>query len=188
MVENTTYPITVNSTDSRMQRIFAILRNDCVNEFCMNRTGDLQDQYAPDSMQPIHQSEDLNATFNALATSMSNSIRSNANNGTPVIGTVGVTVYNIYWTWICIPFIGFCGGSCFLSLTIFRTKAHDLHLWNLARSLYLSLAHRQSPFREKTLARGWRKGQRRHISHRLNQLATSDKPKLQLNCTPRFLS
>jgi len=56
----------------------------------MNRTGGLQDQYAPDSMRPIYQSEDLNATFNALATSMSNSIRSNADNGTSVIGTVGV--------------------------------------------------------------------------------------------------
>jgi len=85
-------------------------------------TGGLQDQYAPDSMQPIYQSEDLNATSNALATSMSNSIRSNDDNGTSVIGTVGVTVYNIHWTWICIPFIGFCDSSCFLSLMIFRTK------------------------------------------------------------------
>lgn len=50
-------------------------------------------------MQPMYQSEHLNATLR-------NSIRSNADNGASIIGTAGITVYKIRWAWICIPFIG----------------------------------------------------------------------------------
>jgi hypothetical protein len=95
-------------------------------------------------MQLIYPSKDLNATFNTLATSMSNSIRSNSDNGTLSLAQSA-----------SLSTILTGRGSAFpLSVSV---AAAASYLWrfsaqrpmisaygSLARSLYLSLAHKRS--------------------------------------------
>lgn len=88
-----------------------------------------QDQYSPNSMQPIYQSQDLDTTFSALAMSMTNSMRANDDNRTLVYGTSGITVYKVHWIWITLPLISVLGGCVFLALAIFYTRLYNLSIW-----------------------------------------------------------
>ncbi|KAE9369962.1 hypothetical protein N431DRAFT_511930 [Stipitochalara longipes BDJ] len=85
--------------------------------------------HQPNSMQLIYDSGDLNTTFAGLATSMTNSIRSNDDSGTLVEGTVGITVYNVRLKWMSLPMIAVFGGFLLLALTVFYTHLRGLPIW-----------------------------------------------------------
>jgi len=87
------------------------------------------DQFYPNSMQPIHESRDLDATFTGLAMSMSNSIRANDDYQTLVLGTTNITVYKIHWQWLALPFINLLGGCFLLAFTIFYTHRQAIPIW-----------------------------------------------------------
>lgn len=85
--------------------------------------------HTPNSMKLIYDSGDLNTTFTGLAMSMSNSIRSNDDNGTLAEGTVGITVYIVRLKWISLPMIAVFGGFLLLALTVFYTHRRGLPIW-----------------------------------------------------------
>lgn len=107
-----------------------------------------QVQYEPGVMQALFGSKDLNATFTALAVSMSNAIRTGADetfDGVPisVIGSKGdiVTFYRIVWPWISLHCFIVAVGIVFMVLTIWENKRHgwEVPLW---RSSGLAIASR----------------------------------------------
>lgn len=90
-----------------------------------------QPQFAPSIMQALVSSEDLDGTFTALATSMSNAIRRGADesfNGvsSTVTGEKGtvVTLYNIVWPWISLHVVVTAAGLVFLVMTIRENQRH----------------------------------------------------------------
>ncbi|KFY03519.1 hypothetical protein V490_00168 [Pseudogymnoascus sp. VKM F-3557] len=84
---------------------------------------------SPNSMEPIYESPDLEATFTNLAMSMSNSIRANDDNQTVVSGTNNITIYKISWQWLALPLANLVGGCIILSLTIFYTHRQSIPIW-----------------------------------------------------------
>ncbi|KAL1392686.1 hypothetical protein HDK64DRAFT_251005 [Phyllosticta capitalensis] len=86
-------------------------------------------QFGPNAMKPLYDSTDLNETFTQLASSMSNSIRSNADNGTVVYGKIQVTVYKVHWPWIALPILECIGACAFLALTILKSRQLQTPLW-----------------------------------------------------------
>lgn len=98
------------------------------NGFYMN---DSQIKYEPSIMQALFASQDLNATFTALAASMSNAIRTGADetfDGVPrvVTGNKGEwkTFYRVVWPWISLHCFIVATGVVFLLLTIRENKKH----------------------------------------------------------------
>lgn len=88
-------------------------------------------QYRPSIMQPLFDSQDLDATFTALATSMSNAIRSGADEifegvSNIVTGSKGdvTTFYRVVWPWISLHCFIVAAGMVFLLLTIRENKRH----------------------------------------------------------------
>ncbi|KAL1850779.1 hypothetical protein Daus18300_012787 [Diaporthe australafricana] len=97
-----------------------------------------QVQYEPGIMQALYSSNDLNATFAALAASMSNAIRTGADGAldgasTSVIGMKGeiTTFYEIVWPWISLHCILIVGGLVFLGVTIWENQKQSevVPLW-----------------------------------------------------------
>jgi len=86
-----------------------------------NGIGALGNMYYPSSLQPIYESDDLNATFAALATSITNSIRANSDYELKAAGRMGttVTLYTIRWMWLILPFTLIIFGHVF---------AHEGHM------------------------------------------------------------
>jgi hypothetical protein len=84
---------------------------------------------SPNSMEPIYESPDLDATFTNLAMSMSNSIRTNDDDQTFVFGTNNVTVYKISWQWLALPFANLVGGCILLAVTMFSTYRQSIPIW-----------------------------------------------------------
>jgi hypothetical protein len=123
--------VAINAIGSAMSDVFVdtTLNGTGASGYYLTAQESFADEYSPQSMQPIYKSSDLNSTFNVLATSMTNNMRSNDDNGTLVEGSVGVVVYKIRWPWICLPFINLIGSGIFLAIVIQRTKTHNLRTW-----------------------------------------------------------
>lgn len=99
-----------------------------LNGYYMNNT-DIQ--YEPSIMQALFASQDLNATFTALAASMSNAIRTGADETFDgilqvVTGSKGdlTTFYRVVWPWISLHCFIVVTGVVFLLLTIRENKKH----------------------------------------------------------------
>ncbi|GME48285.1 hypothetical protein BKCO1_1130001 [Neofusicoccum parvum] len=97
-----------------------------INGWYMNST---TIQYKPSAIQPFYKSDDLNATFKTLATSMTNALRSDADsdgvgsNSPQQAGETGrvVTYYRIRWPWIALHCAVVVGAAVFLGLTIWES-------------------------------------------------------------------
>lgn len=63
---------------------------------------------------------DFNETIRAMALTLSNTMRANADNSTTVTGRVNIPVYKIRWPWI---------SAYFLAWTIFETRRHGVPIW-----------------------------------------------------------
>lgn len=94
---------------------------------------DTEIQYKPDIMQALFASQDLNATFTALAASMSNAIRTGADETFDgilqvVTGSKGdlTTFYRVVWPWVSLHCFIVVTGVVFLMLTIRKNKKHGL--------------------------------------------------------------
>jgi hypothetical protein len=122
--------IAINAIASGMREVFVDSNiNDSLigaNGFMVTSSSGAEVQFSPQSMQPIHQSSDLNSTFNILATSLTNNMRSNDDNSALVTGSMGIVVYRIRWPWICLPFINVIGTGIFLAIVIRHTRTHNL--------------------------------------------------------------
>lgn len=97
-----------------------------LNGFYMNSS---QVQYSPGVMQALFSSEDLNATFTALAASMNNAIRTGADDdfdgaAGDVAGQKGElrTFYRIAWPWISLQGLMVAAGMVFLVVTVMENK------------------------------------------------------------------
>lgn len=123
--------VSINAIGSGMETVFVGSNSSATGAtgFALIGPDGVLRQYAPESMQPIYQSTDLNELFNNLAVSMTNNMRSNDDNGTTVVGTTGITVYEIRWPWISLPLIGVILGCVFLAITAGFTKAQNLPIW-----------------------------------------------------------
>ncbi|QSZ32546.1 hypothetical protein DSL72_002124 [Monilinia vaccinii-corymbosi] len=81
-------------------------------------------QFKPSSMQAFNTSNDLPATFESLAKSMSNSIRANDDGGKLETATNHemVTFYKIEWKWISLHCVFIIAAVVFTALTIYQTR------------------------------------------------------------------
>lgn len=136
-----------------------------LNGYYVNAT---QTQYKPGVMQALLSSRDLNATFTALAASMSNAIRTGADESSDsvpdiVTGLKGdvKTFYKIVWPWIILHCIIVSVGVAFLFVTIRENQRHGqvAPLW---RSSSLAIASRGEAVTDvvsgmQTLEEMWKK-------------------------------
>lgn len=136
-----------------------------VNGYYMDKS---QLTWSPSVMQVLFASKDFEETFAAMAASMSNEIRSGADDvfeGTP-IGVVGMkgeisTFYRVVWPWISFHcFIVLCGIT-FFGLTMWENQRHGqgVPLW---RSSGLAIASRGEAVTDvlsgmQTLEEMWKK-------------------------------
>lgn len=99
--------------------------------------------YSPSVMGALYASEDLNATFAAVAESMSQVVRSRGNESQIHTGQIGspVTTYRIQWVWIALPAIVVLASLAQLLITMHQTKKTPLwkshSLATLSRGAYL---------------------------------------------------
>lgn len=90
-------------------------------------------KYEPSIIQALFASQDMNETFTTLAASMSNAIRTGADetfDGVPLMltGSKGelTTFYRVVWPWISLHAFIVITGMVFLLLTIRENKRHGL--------------------------------------------------------------
>ncbi|KAH6889839.1 hypothetical protein B0T10DRAFT_513043 [Thelonectria olida] len=114
-----------------------------LNAFLVNQTGL---QYAPAMAQVLWNADDLPATFEAVAASMSNALRLGDAGGLLQVGQGGRlrTFYRVQWGWIVLPAGVALAGGVFLALTMLRSQARTV--WKsstlalLSRRLMVGLA------------------------------------------------
>jgi hypothetical protein len=129
--------VAINGIGTGISSVFTVSQNGMnltgtgATGFYMSGSNGKQPQYQPNSMQALFMSGmgGLNDTFEGLAMSMSNTMRSNDDNNTLVIGTTGITVYNVRWKWITLPFISAFGGFVFLGLAIMFSHMQHIAIW-----------------------------------------------------------
>lgn len=87
--------------------------------------------YHPTVMQILHNSSDLDATFAALAKSMTNSIRANGDDNLVAIGEAGTdnTLIEVRWPYLVLPAILVIAGGVFLGIVIYHTHATGIAIW-----------------------------------------------------------
>lgn len=116
-----------------------------LNGYYMRST---QREYEPSVMQALFSSTDLNATFTALAASMSNALRTGADESFEgvLLGVTGergelTTYYRIVWPWISLHCLMVIVGAVFLGITIRECKRYGqmVPLW---KSSSLAIASR----------------------------------------------
>lgn len=116
-----------------------------LNGYFMRST---QLEYEPSVMQALFSSPDLNATFTALAASMSNALRTGADESfegvlVNVTGKRGelTTYYRIAWPWISLHCLIVIVGAVFLGITIRENRRYGrmVPLW---KSSSLAIASR----------------------------------------------
>lgn len=146
----------VNSISNYFQSTFASQLHELAITETPAKTGKLngyymrstQLEYEPSVMQALFSSPDLNATFTALAASMSNAIRTGADKSFEgVSGSVAgekgelITYYRIVWPWICLHCFIVMVGAVFLGITICENRRYGrmVPLW---KSSSLALASR----------------------------------------------
>lgn len=148
--------VAVDSISNYFQSTFASQPHELAISESPAKTGRLngyymrstQIEYEPSVMQALFSSADLNATFTALAASMSNAIRTGADmsfEGVPisVTGERGelTTYYRIVWPWICLHCFIVLVGAVFLGITICENRRYGqmVPLW---KSSSLAIASR----------------------------------------------
>lgn len=96
--------------------------------------------YSPTVMQILYDSSNLNDTFRKIARSLSNAIRTGADNSTVQTGASGVltTYFRIQWAWIVLHIIVMAGGAAFLLATIFETRRIGVPIWKSSALASLS--------------------------------------------------
>lgn len=101
-------------------------------------------EYSPNSMQPLYNSPDLFDTFEAIAVSMSNTLRVESDDTPRWTGMKGtsVTLYRIQWAWIALPVAVVVVSILQLMITMQRTECGPLlkssTLATLSRGRYVS--------------------------------------------------
>ncbi|MCJ1438974.1 hypothetical protein MMC27_008364 [Xylographa pallens] len=115
----------------------SLIGNDSINGYMLN---DSQLQFTPSAVQPLYASADLNATFYALAASMSNAIRAGSDDGLVVTGmsATSVTFYSIQWPWIILPCVVILAGLIHLVGTVLKGKAAGVGIWKSSPLAILS--------------------------------------------------
>lgn len=121
----------VNGLSSFFQSTFAAKNISNVNNtngFYMRSSANTQ--YQPAAIQPLVLSVNLDATFTALAESMSNPIRTADDNAITDFGMMGtsVTRYRVHWPWITLPILVVLASVGQLVITI--RASGDAPLWN----------------------------------------------------------
>lgn len=89
------------------------------------------DTFEPTTMQALYASQDLGATFSALAKSMTNNIRQNGDHHTLQMGQVGTYMILIKtrpW-FLSLPVALIAGGVVFLAISMFHTYKSGLAVW-----------------------------------------------------------
>lgn len=123
-----------------------------LNGFYMNSS---QVQYSPGVMQALFSSADLNATFAAMATSMSNAVRTAAagaedEDNSSVGGSRGdlVTFYRIVWPWISLHCLVVVAGLVFLVVTVWENQGRRGAAAPVWKSSSLAVMSRGAAVRE----------------------------------------
>ena len=97
--------------------------------------------YGPTVMQVLYQSQDLNATFAALAKSMTNTIRQNSDGGFFVVGKAGTsyTLIQDHWPFLILPAVLIIAAAVFLVIIVYHTRRAGIPVWcsNLLPSVAL---------------------------------------------------
>lgn len=109
-----------------------------LNGFVLGAVDNPSTQYAPDSVSVLYNSTDLDATFAAVAESMSNVIRANGDNKLRTPGQLGipVTKFKISWPWITLPAIVVFLAMLQLSISIWTSR--HIPLWKSSTLATLS--------------------------------------------------
>ncbi|KAL8685577.1 MAG: hypothetical protein Q9224_005763 [Gallowayella concinna] len=88
--------------------------------------------YHPTVMQALHNHPfDLDATFAALAKSMTNAIRGNGDDHTVATGQAGTytVLFEVHWPYLILPATLALVGAAFLLTVIYRTRAAGIAVW-----------------------------------------------------------
>jgi hypothetical protein len=192
----------VNSISNHFQSIFASEVHKINISETPPMTGRLsgyymkssQLEYEPSIMQALFSSKDLNATFEALAASMSNALRTGADgsfDGIPitVAGMRGdiTTFYRILWPWICLHYLNVIVGAVFLGITICENRRYGriVPLW---KSSSLAIATHGDVVTDtlsgmQTVEEMWKKAAvSKVIFSDKNGIASSSQELLHLDC------
>lgn len=104
------------------------VRSGRFNGYYMNAS---QEQYEPGIMQVLLTSQNLNETFEALAVSMSNAVRTGSDEtfnetANVVTGSKGEVVifYRVVWPWISLHCFLVSTGLVFLTITLREDRRH----------------------------------------------------------------
>lgn len=99
-----------------------------INAYVLNRDALT---YSPTVMQILYNSSDLNATFSALAKSMTNSIRANSDAKLVQIGKAGSynALIQVRWPYLILPALLTLAGGVFLIIVIHHTHAAGIAVW-----------------------------------------------------------
>lgn len=91
-----------------------------IGGFYISRGDSAAAQREPSAMQALYDSDDLNATYAALAASMSNAIRTHNSGSSAAVGKLGqlTTVYRISWPWIALSAVVVLASVIQLAKTI----------------------------------------------------------------------
>ncbi|KAL8777722.1 MAG: hypothetical protein Q9213_007737 [Squamulea squamosa] len=87
--------------------------------------------YHPTVMQILRDSPDVNATFAALAKSMSNSIRANSDDNLVKTGEAGFyyVLIDVRWPYLILPVLLVISGGAFLAVVVYHTHATGIAVW-----------------------------------------------------------
>lgn len=108
----------------------------------LNGYSKFEAHYSPSSIQVFRSAPNLNATFQALARSMSNTLRADSDNRTVYTGRNGTmqTIYRIVWPWIALHAAVIIIGTAFLLMTIYESRKHTIPVWRSSSLAVLSRA------------------------------------------------
>ncbi|KAL8646157.1 MAG: hypothetical protein Q9226_006990 [Calogaya cf. arnoldii] len=104
-------------------------RTSFINSYVLARGGFVT--YHPTVMQTLYGSPNLDATFAALAKSMTNTIRGNGDNSPVAAGQAGtyVVLFKVHWLYLILPATLVLAGAAFLLIVIVRTRAAGFAVW-----------------------------------------------------------
>ena len=115
--------------------------------FVSKSQGDGPNNFNPPVMQILYNSQDLAATFAALAKSITNNIRRNGNNHTVFDGKEGkyVTLIRIRGWFLILPVILIVGGAVFLAVVLHHTQRSGMEFWGTNALPIVALGEKMGP-------------------------------------------
>lgn len=104
-------------------------RTRFINSYVLARGGAVT--YQPTVMQTLYSSPNLDATFAALAKSMTNAIRGNGDGSPAATGRAGTyhVLFEVNWPYLILPATLVLAGAAFLLTVIHRTRAAGIAVW-----------------------------------------------------------